>query len=58
MKDYWRARVPDLQLRWAPIRGAINVVGYSPSGLLSVRVRESEKILMEASEVVGEVQRD
>ena len=57
IKDYWRGRVPDLQLRWTAIRGAINVVNYAPSGLLSVRVRESEKVLLEASDVIGEVQR-
>ena len=33
IKDYWRGRVPDLQLRWTAIRGAINVVNYAPSGL-------------------------
>ena len=33
IKDYWRRRVPDLQLRWTAIRGAINVVNYAPSGL-------------------------
>ena len=54
IKDYWRGRVPDLQLRWTAIRGAINVVNYGPSGLWSVRVRESEKV---ASDVIGEVQR-
>ena len=57
IKDYWRGKVPDLQLRWTAIRGAINVDGYAPSRLWSVRVRESEKVLMEASEVIGEVQR-
>ena len=57
IKDYWRGRVPDLQLRWTAIRGAINVVNYAPSRLWSVRVRESEKVLMEASDVIGEVQR-
>ena len=57
IKDYWRGRVPDLQLRWTAIRGAINVVNYAPSGLWSVRVRESEKVLLEASYVIGEVQR-
>ena len=56
-KDYWRGRVPDLQLRRTAIRGAINVVNYAPSGLWSVRARESEKVLMEASDVIGEVQR-
>ena len=30
IKDYWRGRVPDLQLRWTAIRGAINVVNYAP----------------------------
>ena len=55
IKDYWRRRVPHLQLRWAAIQGAINVVSYAPSGLGSVRVRELEKVLMEASEVIGEV---
>ena len=55
--DYWRGRVPDLQLWWMAIRGAINVVNYAPSGLWSVRVRESEKVLLEASDVIGEVQR-
>ena len=54
IKDY---RVPDLQLRWTAIRGAINVVNYAPSGLWSARVRESEKVLLEASDVLGEVQR-
>ena len=54
IKDYWRGRVPDLQLRWTAIRGAINVVNYAPSGLWSVRVRESEKVLLEASDVIGE----
>ena len=49
--------MPDLQLRWTAIRGAINVVNYAPSGLWSVRVRELEKVLMEASDVIGEVQR-
>ena len=57
IKDYWRGRVPDLQLRWTAIRGAINVVNYAPSDLWSVRVRESEKVLLEASDVIGEVQR-
>ena len=57
IKDFWRGRVPDLQLRWKAIRGAINSVIYAPTGLWSVRVRESEKVLMEASEVIGEVQR-
>ena len=58
IKDRWRGRVPDLQLRLTAIRGAINVVNYAPSGLWSVRVRESEKVLLEASDVIGEVQRD
>ena len=57
VKDYWRSKVPDLQLCWTAIRGAINVVGYAPSGSWSVRVWESEKVLMKASEVIGEVQR-
>ena len=57
IKDYWRGSVPDLQLRWTAIRGAINVVNYAPSGLWSVRVRESEKVLLEASDVIGEVPR-
>ena len=39
------------------IRGAIHVVSYAPSTLWSVRVRESEKVLMEASGVIGNVQR-
>ena len=56
IKDYWRSRVPDLQLRWTAIRGAINVVNYAPLGLWSVRVWVSEKVLMEASDVIGEVQ--
>ena len=33
------------------------MVNYAPSGLWSVGVRESEKVLMEASDVIGEVQR-
>ena len=41
----------------ALVRGAINVVNYAPSGLWSVRVRESEKVLLEASDVIGAVQR-
>ena len=49
--------VPDLQLRWTAIRGAINMVNYARSNLWSVRVREWEKVLMEASDVIGEVQR-
>ena len=57
IKDYWRGKVPDLQLRWTAIRGAINVVNYAPSGLWSVRVRDSEKVLLGASDVIGEVQR-
>ena len=57
INDFWRGRVPDLQLRWTAIRGAINVVNYAPSGLWSVRVRESEKMLMEATDVIDEVQR-
>ena len=57
IKDCWRGRVPDLQLRWTAIRGVINVVNYAPSGLWSVRVRESENVLLEASDVIGEVQR-
>ena len=56
IKDHWQGRVPDLQLRWTAIRGAINVVNYAPSGLWSVSVRESEKGLLEASDVIGEVQ--
>ena len=57
IKDYWRGRVPDLQLLWTAIRGAINLVNSAPSGLSSVRVRESEKVLLEASDVIVEVQR-
>ena len=57
IKDYWRGRVPDLQLRWTAIQGAIIVVNYAPSGLWSVCVRESEKVLLEASDVIHEVQR-
>ena len=57
IKDYWRGTVLDLQLRWTAIPGGINVVTFAPSGLWSVRVRESEKLLMEASDVIGEVQR-
>ena len=57
IKDYWRCRVPDLQLRWTAIRGAGNVVNCAPSGLWSVCVPESEKVLLEASDVIGEVQR-
>ena len=56
IKVYWRGRVPDLQLRWTAIQGAISVVSYAPSGLWSVRVRESEKVLMEASDVIGDDQ--
>ena len=33
------------------------MVNYAPLGLWSVRVRESEKVLLEASDVIGEVQR-
>ena len=33
------------------------MVNYAPSGLWSVRVRELEKVLLEASDVIGEVQR-
>ena len=40
IKNRWRSKVPDLQLRWAAICGAINVVNYAPSGLWSVRVWE------------------
>ena len=58
IKDYWRDRVPDLQLRWTAIRGAINVVNYALSGLWSVRVCESEKVLLESLDVIGEVQRN
>ena len=57
IKDYWRGRVADLQLRWTAIRGAINVVNYALSGLWSVRVREPEKVLLGASDFIGEVQR-
>ena len=57
IKDYWRSKMPDRQLLWTAIGGAINVVSYAPSGLWSVRVRESERVLIEASEVIGEVQR-
>ena len=57
IKDYRRGRVLDLQLRWAAIRRAVNAVSYAPSGLWSVRVRESEKVFMEALGVIGEVQR-
>ena len=49
--------MPDLRLRWTAIRGAINVVSHAPSGLWSVRVRQWEKVPMEAAEVIGEVQR-
>ena len=33
------------------------MVKYAPSGLWSVHVRESEKVLMEASDVICEVLR-
>ena len=49
--------MPDLQPRWRAIRGAINVVNFASSGLWSVRVRELEKVLMAALEVIGEVHR-
>ena len=49
--------MPDLQLRWTAIRGAVNVVNYAPAGLWSVSVQESEKVLLEASDVIDEVQR-
>ena len=57
IKDYWQGKVPDLELGWTAIRGAINVVSYASSWLWSVSVRESEKVLVEASGVFGEVQR-
>ena len=49
--------MPDLQLRWTAIRGAINVVSCALSGLWSMRVWESEKVRIVASVVIGEVQR-
>ena len=33
------------------------MVNSAPLGLCSLRVRESEKVLLEASDVIGEVQR-
>ena len=57
IRDDRRSKVPDLQLRWTAIRGAINAVSYAPYRLWPVRVRESKTVLMEASEVNGEVQR-
>ena len=57
IKDYWQGMVPKLQLRWAAIRGGINVVRYAPWGLWLVRVPKLEEVLMEASKVIGEVQR-
>ena len=30
IKDFWRGRVPDVQLRWSGIWGAINVVNSAP----------------------------
>ena len=57
IKDYWQGRVLDLQLMWTMIRAAFNVVNYAPSGLLSVLVQESEKVLIEAWEVIREVER-
>ena len=57
IKDYWRGRVPDLQLHWTAIRGAINVVNYARSGLWSVLVRDPEvlggAIRQAASEPAG-----
>ena len=58
IKDYWRSKMPDLQLCCTAIRGAINVLSYAPSGPWSVRVRQLEKDLMEAWHVIGDVQRD
>ena len=55
MKDYRPGTVPDLHLRWTVIHGTINVVKDALSGLWSVRVQESQKVLMEALEVMGEV---
>ena len=49
--------MPDLQLRWTAIRRSIKVVNYAPSSLWSVHVQESKKVLMEVSEVIGEVQK-
>ena len=57
INDYWRGGVPDLQLQWTAIRGAINAVNHAPSSLWSVRVQESEKVLIEASELIGEVEK-
>ena len=45
-----------MQLPWAAIRGAIKVVKYGPSGLWSVRVQESQKVPMEALDIIGEIQ--
>ena len=55
--DYYRGRAPDLQLQWAAIPGAINVVNDVPSVLWMVRVHHSEKVPMMASDVIGEVRR-
>ena len=40
IKDFWRSKMPDVQLRWTAIRGAINLVSDARSGLWSLRVRE------------------
>ena len=47
IKDCCRSKVPDLQLRWTAIHRAMNVVSYAPSGLWSVRMWESEKVLID-----------
>ena len=49
--------MPDPQLRLTAIRGAINVVNYALLGLWYVRVHESENVIMEASQLIAEVQR-
>ena len=35
----------------------MNVVNYAPFGLWVVRIRDSEKVLMEAAAVIGDLQR-
>ena len=52
-----KCRIYSSAAQRSAISGAINMVSYALSGLWSLCVREAEKVLMEVSEVIGEVHR-
>ena len=52
IKDFRRRHAQDMTQRWKAVQGAIEVEAPGPSGLLKVRVPNTQKLLTEAHDVM------